>query len=125
MNVDNISLVINTISNPNVYFNMDCYFEDFDENNMCGTPACIAGHAYFLNNEGKDSCVKDEDVDQSAIDFLGLTRKQADELFYPDRFLDSSNMHIYYTDITRKQAINTLIRLLETGEVDWNKANDK
>lgn len=99
----------------------------------CGTAACIAGHAAlkwpeFLGEENQQSVRRTE-----LSRFLALTAVQAESLFLPEDFYDSScyddervfccfadtGEPILYSDLTRAGATATLRRLAASGRVEW------
>jgi hypothetical protein len=85
----------------------------------CGTVACIAGHTLALFQP--DAPIPGPiDTLLKATDYLGLTSQQANELFTP-RDPDPYGLHPseYRKTITLPQAIATIERLIETGEVSW------
>jgi hypothetical protein len=70
----------------------------------CGTAACIAGWASLFRPDARNPYSR-------ARDALGLDAHQAEYLFLPygwDRLA-----------WTREQAIATLIRFRDTGEISW------
>lgn len=74
----------------------------------CGTAACIAGWTLSLFRKAS---VEIWEVEHIAASILGLTIDQACDLFMPPGFVHNKQ--------TRAQAVATLDRLLETGEVQW------
>lgn len=82
----------------------------------CGAVACIAGHAalLFTATEG-ESVADDVNVEQRAMNWLGLDLDQADALFVPSRLPAG----ISYRNITAKEAARVCEHLRDTGEVDW------
>lgn len=111
-------------------FNMGCYFQegsDDDEEpefhdqtgHLCGTTACIAGWAIALE-DGVDRLHMMSRNSANTFDraqsILGLTYDQAEQLFLRRDHADSQDDLDRTTD---DQAIATLKRLAETGEVSW------
>lgn len=95
--------------------------KDFDMskfNHECGTPACIAGWAAWL--EAGETPVPNRDVAPRALAFLGVyefvdASRVSDRLF----FALSSPPMIAQAAITREDAIETVRRFAETGCIDW------
>ena len=85
----------------------------FDMKNWCGTACCIAGWTNIL-------IADDESAREGEHDFfvaerkLGLTRNQALELFSPA-------LTIPYSEVTPQKAAEVLLRLADTGSVDWGE----
>ena len=85
----------------------------FDMKNWCGTACCIAGWTNFLITDDGNAR-KDEHDLFSAERKLGLTRNQALELFSPA-------LTIPYSEVTPQQAAEVLLRLADSGSVDWRE----
>jgi hypothetical protein len=85
----------------------------FDMKNWCGTACCIAGWTNVLIPD-EENAREDEHDFFAAERKLGLTRNQALELFSPA-------LTIPYSDVTPRQAADVLLRLADTGSVDWGK----
>lgn len=115
MNLKNLNKLIahlERISKPNakpkVGFNMNWWRGNTDKarddvsGHRCGTTACIGGHINILQG------IKHYDAD-SAGDWLGLSPREATELFF----------NFPYARTSIRQAINTLKKLARTGTVDW------
>lgn len=101
--------------------------ETFDQTgwfNLCGTPACIAGHAVVCSGKWisyrEGSVINDageiETVGRAASDWLELLRSQAVDLFDADPF------ESFYPESTAADAAATLRRAAETGEIKWIRA---
>ncbi|HEY8006592.1 MAG TPA: hypothetical protein VIE66_07320 [Methylocella sp.] len=86
---------------------------EFDMTNWCGTACCIAGWTNFLITDDENAR-KDEHDLFSAERKLGLTRNEALELFSPA-------LTVPYSEVTPQQAAEVLLRLADTGAVDWEK----
>ena len=87
------------------------------EKHQCGTSACIAGWAMLMYSENP------EDGGNAMYEgqrLLGLTSGQARKLFLA---YEPDGNQIAMGNITNQQAINTLERLLATGEVRWDLRN--
>lgn len=80
---------------------------------MCGTTACIAGHAVALFEPDR-ICRKiwPSGILKTAEQILDLTPKQSVDLFLRTSFTG-----------TPAQAANVIQHLANTGEVDWTKAD--
>ncbi len=83
----------------------------FDMKNWCGTASCIAGWTNVLITDD-EYARKDEHDLFAAERKLALTRNQALELFSPA-------LTIPYSNVTSQQAAEVLLRLADTGSVDW------
>ncbi|MGQ7794510.1 hypothetical protein ACUN0C_19065 [Faunimonas sp. B44] len=100
MNVERINQLIERLeSAPDEIFDMAEWGKG------CGTPACIAGHTVQMFGTWA------EDISEQAKDLLGLDWPDAWDLFVPE--------HKCLTQITKDEAIGTLKRLVQTGEVEW------
>lgn len=118
MNKENIQQLIDVLKSEEglkgVTFDMSRYY---GEDEVCGTVACIAGHAALLadrlfgftpHRAGAAYYI--------AKSWLDISQDQADRLFYALNFPGS----IY--DVTKAQAVAALEHLRDTGEVDWQAA---
>ena len=85
----------------------------FDMKNWCGTACCIAGWTNVLITDDANA-PKDEHDLIAAERKLGLTQIQALELFSPA-------LTIPYSEVTPRQAADVLVRLADTGSVDWGE----
>lgn len=134
MNIENIRRVRDQIAADPTRFNMaelvDLETQDVPRINECGTAACIAGWAASL--AGWKAPERDNPFDTyrslvaTASDFLGLGpvtewdfSTPADNQAAAELFFIGSAEDVYLEDITAEQAIATLDRLIETGEVQW------
>lgn len=84
------------------------YYPDQTGHN-CNSVACVAGWAHFIHG-GKST--NSSFICQNATKILGLTDKEADELFAPENIDDRRA-------VTQQQAALVLFNLAETGKVDW------
>ena len=99
------------------FFNMQSYFWD------CGTPSCIAGWAiYMFRDDYKDdeyaSRINESDgiqIKKFACRVFGLDETKHATLFTPE-----GDRHVSYSEIPTESAVNTINRLIETGEVTWD-----
>lgn len=118
VNKENINKVIAAIRDEDNFFNMGTYEVTihFKEKMAefgtpidveCGTPACICGWAYHIMGN-RNLTPKD------ANEFFGIDTQQGVNLYG----LCGSKLKDLI-DITRQQAIATLERLRDTGEVRW------
>jgi hypothetical protein len=129
MNKEVINAVADAIARSelarcDVGFNMSKYVASSEgwvdqTGHECGTVACIAGWtAMMFDADGNRLAAPDLPSEFSAHmtaqSAMGLTSRQADALFTPDR-LD-------YATITQCQAVAVLRKLAETGKVDWSSA---
>lgn len=118
MNVENINKIIEIIKLEDRAFSMADY-----GNPSCGTPACICGWANYLANPEAANMNKVDfgDHERAAsflgIDFDDLEIDATDNLFYGE---DEFGRVTKLSDITRQEAITTLEKFIETGEVDWS-----
>lgn len=117
------------VGKERVGFSMDTYagVKDFstgplgDSSSGSGTVACIAGHSYLMATgvtvQEAMAATDGETIETVAANFLGLTRDQANDLFFdlPEE--------IALMDVSVEQAIGTLKRLLDKGEVRWLAAS--
>ena len=135
-NVENINKVIDAIRTAGtgeyegLGFNMFDFFSrtkrvdpEYDDiidrsGHDCGTVACIGGWAYALSvDETEDFWALGTSapaiyIMDSAAEFLGLSETESRALFIP-------YVPCPLTRITVNQAIATLERLRDTGEVVW------
>ena len=96
----------------------------------CGTCACIGGWAEILFSPPNTTLYKhhgqitqrlsnsppsDElrETSHSVAELLGISYSEADYLCYPPNY---GNSHLY----PKQRVAETLTRLAETGEVEWN-----
>lgn len=112
MNVEAIRFVAHALlANETVLSNGENL--QFDMKHWCGTACCIAGWTNILiPDHGQESTDAHEFF--SAERKLGLERHQALALFSPA-------LDIPYSEVSPREAAEVLIRLAETGEVDWGK----
>ena len=79
----------------------------------CGTAACIGGWASTLANEGGEVRSSGEQWND-AVSYLGLTEKQARNLFMPDGW--------EHDERSPAEAVAVLDHYLATGKIDWSVA---
>lgn len=141
MNVEKINALIShleTVKPKN--FNMAYYLAKIEEDdegdiyyhymparypNDCGTAACLAGHLFIMENPESETLTSAENYDyySKGKEALGLTEMQASSLFLPiEEDLGDTDVLLYRLGLTKAQAIDTLNRLMETGEVEWQYA---
>ena len=116
MNRENIRNLINVLKQSET-FTMEFY-----HHGECGSPACIAGHIFYIMKEGSSS----EDI-TLVEDFLGVSIKEADCIIKPEfdyAHWDAGSIHPDEV-ITKGHAIRMLERLLETGKVDWKGTKEE
>ena len=80
----------------------------------CGSPGCVAGHAFVRAEPGEYVGVM-----AGAAAWLGLDAGQAGELFVPRGAWDWLADRFEPRFITAEHAAYTLDHLIETGEVDY------
>lgn len=135
MNRERIKAVITQLGKvPPKKFNMGGWFRGAvrklkggeepiaNEKATCGTSACIAGWAILLFDDGAVTVSQQtgNETMERARKLLDLTEGQARKLFLgknPDGYTVPGGLE----SITKVQAINTLERLLATGEVRWDQ----
>ena len=119
------------------------------EQNLCGTPACIAGHAMDIiySDKGKDVRTRNENdvcrnITYTVSAWLGIEAAAGETLFTADPFELVYDLEVepyvdedfYYGDwlrerdiyahVTEEQAAWCLRNLAKTGKVDWVEALD-
>lgn len=119
MNKENINKAIDLIAASST-FNMGAHFHP------CGTPACLSGHiqAHIGVLRGHTITPDVENTvrvplshgDLRAMRWLDVTRTQAEDLFYPTGFRGGA----IWKNITKEQALTTLKRFRDTGEIVWD-----
>lgn len=131
MNVKNIKILIKVLElTPDDYFNMSYFFSkrnefgrvevelpDFIESRYdCGTTACIAGYVNMIVNYKADfSGIKDAGgYEKIASDWLGLNRKQGQQLFYASK----GSLWVNYAE---ELGLEHLIGENYEGIEDWSK----
>jgi hypothetical protein len=112
MNIEAIRFVAKAIRAQNTVLPNGERLE-FDMKNWCGTACCIAGWTNFLITDDENARKGEHDL-FSAERKLGLTRNEALELFSPA-------LTIPYSEVTPQQAAEVLLRLADTGSVDWEE----
>lgn len=92
-------------------FNMSRYtFE-------CGTPACLAGHAWAMAiNYDPNAVASRHDVNTIATEWLDLDDEEADLLFL------NTECTLDIARITPQEAATVIRDFIETGEVRWGVA---
>ncbi len=134
MNKERIHLVADLIEfedaqpdtmKDNMRFSMSQFYETSDarsrshgdvlmdySGHYCDSVACIAGWA-IVQARGKHALMDDNDPELTATALLGLSEKQADQLFW------ARNSIIEMEKITPAHAVRVLRDLARTGIVDW------
>jgi hypothetical protein len=90
---------------------------------MCGTPACIAGHA--MTDDELHACWEDQGMAparDAIVRRLGITEPQSFALFNPSHLRVADWLAYDATEpgfITAAHAAACLRKLAATGEVDW------
>lgn len=120
MNIEAIKRTRDLIASQPELYNQEKWGHD------CGTPACIAGFACVANggklrqrlNYGVKEIVcvtqrgTSRTVRQYAARKLGLPMGEADMLFAANP--------LFHRPATHEDAIATLDRMIETGQIDWH-----
>lgn len=121
MNVENIQKLINHLQKTKEE-NFDMKFwlmrypyqrsaknilEQMETTGGCGTVACLAGHAALIRAAEEGESLRDQHISSFAADWLDLDDHQTGSLFLSGFWAN------------KDQAIQTLFRLMETGEVVW------
>jgi len=114
MNKENIQKLIDVLKSEEglkgVTFDMATFY---GEDEICGTVACIAGHAALLTDPNAFTPRRAGTAYNIARSWLDISVEQANKLFYALNFPGS------IFDITEDQAVAALEHLRDTGEVDW------
>lgn len=112
MNVDAIRLIAHALlANKTVLENGD--YLQFNMSHWCGTACCIAGWTNILVADNASESEHEHEF-FAAERKLGLSRSQALALFSPA-------LNIPYSRVTPQEAAEVLLRLADTGKVDWGK----
>ena len=124
MNVDRMLYLADQLENPtdpklkNVAFDMNFFsgaVYSVAENKICGTAACIGGHACILFGKSISG--------PEAQDVLGLTRDQMMKLFFNQQGYIHPEKTLF--DITKAEAIEAILRMVnEQIDADWAKAEE-
>jgi hypothetical protein len=110
MNTERILKLADVIeAQPHTDIEAESGFTMLSYSHVCGTPACIAGWAYWLET-GKAIRVE-QDVSVEAGALLDLGPSKQNQLFMPD---------FSWSGITPPHAAAVLRNLAATGEVDWS-----
>lgn len=141
MNKEKLLNTYNAIKNSNIEslkFNMRRYFTEGRDPviNACGTAACIAGwavavedgvqrlkeisytnDAYYEGNREGETPIS---VRQRATEIFEIDHEEADALFEPY----CGSVYIL-NKITKKHALATLKRFIDTGVIDWQASEPK
>lgn len=87
----------------------------------CKTAGCIAGGASILEGTGlvdrNGQILGEYTISPAASRFLDIWKMQGRQLFYGE---DDYGQCRPISHITRDEAVETLRRLMDTGEVDWS-----
>lgn len=124
MNVERMLYLAEQLENPtdpklsNVDFDMNFFFGsvyDPEENKVCGTVACIGGHACILFGDGVSTV--------AAQQLLDLDRYQMVKLFYNKGHYVSHKNSL--SNITRAEAVEAILRMVNAQiDSDWAKAEE-
>jgi hypothetical protein len=106
MNITNLARLISFIDTSKTFSMANFYHDENEGPVLCGTAGCIAGHASVLYN-----CT--DLLNTSPVtnleNFLAISLQEANDLAFPP----------YWTLRTKEEALTTLRRLRDTGEVVW------
>lgn len=138
MNIENLNKLIQRLEQPDAakHFNMVNWFsrrlQDGDEvgffpNNLseffntCHSAACVAGWCEIVQSEARGGVIENIGYasQQEAKDWLDISYGQAVNLFEPERKGSSTTNRNWWNKITLSEALETLRRLRDTGEVRW------
>lgn len=135
MNVENLNKLIARLEQPDAakHFNMVNWFGQganlssfYPETTtqffgMCNSAACLAGWCEIVQSEEREGVIEHSagDSESAAGDWLDLDFTTADALFEPERVGERSLHKSWWRTITLEDALTTLRRLLDTGEVLW------
>ena len=131
MNRENVLKVADAIENHTIEglgFNMGsfCAIADRDYSDQsghgCGTVACIAGTAVFVELGEFNGPLTFAEFFEPARDFLGLNEADAQELFY--RLSENDGLDKLLISTTTQEAVDVLRYLAATGKVDWHWAEN-
>ena len=141
-NIQSLIELMEKVADNGIKFNMQFWLVEFENvpEKECGTVACIGGFCdmamrqkeleiplswenlletfpvrnSMIHEEGDygDHVSKFDDQDRSV--FLGITRGQGQQLFFPERWQSIGDRKI-----TKDEAIQVLVNLRDTGEVVW------
>lgn len=128
MNKENVKILRDHLASlDEKHFDMGLWYHN-DEDDGCGTVACIAGWTDVIFWPQLLGIDRSENLEQRAQDALGLTEDEADQLFVPNIY----DLDWHFDDFTTRHAVKVLDHLLETGKVNWRilgrrdaKAEDK
>ena len=122
MNIDNIKKTIEALRRSNSY-NQKIYAHSTGD--LCGTPACIAGHAimvctdYIINGSGVYEQVGNGglgvyigNAKQVLKHLFGISATQVSNIVNPTPLMQ---------EVTKEDAVKMLQRLIITGQVIWEK----
>ncbi len=109
------SLALHLQGQPQSIFDMNRYRFN------CGTPACIAGHAChrFMQFPDYRRVRTPRQVHRTAAKLLGLTRRQARQLFTPRTRPWFFFNFAPYPQVTPDDVSSVLLNLAATGQVQW------
>jgi hypothetical protein len=106
MNIDNLNKLISFIEASKTFSMASYYHDEEDGEALCGTAGCIAGHASVLSD-----CTDLLDTWHliNLENFLSISFQEANDLAFPPHWILR----------TKEEALTTLRRLRDTGEVVW------
>ena len=106
MNIVNLNKLISFIEASKTFSMTNFYHDEEEGEALCGTAGCIAGHAFVLYD-----CVDLLNTPHltNLENFLAISFQEANDLAFPPHWLRR----------TKEEALTTLHRLRDTGEVVW------
>jgi hypothetical protein len=123
-NTANIDKLIEAIKAKPTHFKMDEWKTDGDLLHDCGTVACLGGWSNVLSGHlGKEGAGAWNNDDVAAA-WLGITKTQANQLFYMDGPDQRANFDCAEPDARVIAADRVLKVLRDEGRVDWPQALD-
>ena len=134
MNKDNILRLADALEkNEFTYldFKMQVISEPKGKDPACGSACCIIGYTlacknglFEAPNRDGELVYKDDPMVTEAAQYLGISPKKADKLFFPDWHKDKTGMSFYdLHNVTKEDAANVLRGLAETGKVSWKEVS--
>ena len=132
MNIERMTLLAEKLEDvgqfPEMGFNMVDYIDRDGYNrdtsgHSCETTACIAGWAHWISLGMDPNKLARLGLNSHVVaqDWLGLTDKQAGELFLPDGE-ELAPYGLSYNSITPWDAAKVVRRAADTGTIDWSAA---
>jgi hypothetical protein len=118
MNTDRIRHLADVIeAQPHTTLAAESGFNMNNWTHTCGTPACICGWTNYVRTGDDEGFLGDV---SAAAHYLGISGRQAEELFSPEETGEDGDNFLSWSDITPAHAAAVLRHLAETGRVDWS-----